>query len=115
VHWDSDIGAAGNVVLGLWAELVSTGDLFFQGVLDIVSYLRVAPGVLIGTHEGTTTLVMGSALLGVHKKTLKSGLSDTFNRPLLYSAFLGYLNQLEQPSDKNFAILVLVPLEKIMP
>jgi len=43
VHWDSDIGAAGDVALALWAELVSTGALFFQRFLDLVSYALFVP------------------------------------------------------------------------
>ena len=36
-HWDSDIGAAGDVALALWVETVSTGEMVFGGVFDYVS------------------------------------------------------------------------------
>lgn len=36
-HWDSDIGEAGDVAMGLWVEVVATSELFFLGVFDYVS------------------------------------------------------------------------------
>jgi len=36
-HWDSEIGAAGDVAFGLWVEVVETGELFFVDVFDYVS------------------------------------------------------------------------------
>lgn len=37
-HWDSDMGAAGDVAFGLWVEVVETGELFFVDVFDYVSF-----------------------------------------------------------------------------
>ena len=41
VHWDSDIGAAGNVVLALWVETVSTGEMKLVDFSDYVSSVHV--------------------------------------------------------------------------
>ena len=61
VHWDSDIGAAGEVVLGLWGEIVSSGNLYFLGVSDRVSSTRHRTQT---NHESVKSSILcrGSAL-----------------------------------------------------
>ena len=41
VHWDSDIGAAGNVAVALWVETVSTGEMTLDDFSDYVSSVHL--------------------------------------------------------------------------
>jgi len=50
VHWDSDIGAAGDVAIGLWIEVLSSNELFFLGVYDYVSLNTSLPLLQTSLH-----------------------------------------------------------------